>query len=82
MISRLRIFWPTHVRPQIFSVICLLGTNNEKIRRLKAKDLVDDSAVRRMKRKGGFKRARSTEQSARHAIYHGRLFGAGICEFK
>ena len=36
------------------NVIRLLGTTNEKIRRLKAEDLVDDSAVRRMEREGRF----------------------------
>jgi NitT/TauT family transport system substrate-binding protein len=36
------------------NVIRLLGTTNEKIRRLKAEDLVDDSAVRRMEKEGRF----------------------------
>ena len=36
------------------NVIRLLGANNEKIRRLKAEDLVDDSAVRRMEKEGRF----------------------------
>jgi hypothetical protein len=38
----------------ILNVIRLLGANNEKIRRLKAEDLVDDSAVRRMEKEGRF----------------------------
>jgi hypothetical protein len=38
----------------IRNVIRLLGANNEKIRRLKAEDLVDDSAVRRMEKQGRF----------------------------
>jgi ABC-type nitrate/sulfonate/bicarbonate transport system substrate-binding protein len=38
----------------IRNVIRLLGVNNEKIRRLKAEDLVDDSAVRRMEKEGRF----------------------------
>ena len=38
----------------IRNVIRLLGTNNEKIRRLKAEDLVDDSAVRKMEKEGRF----------------------------
>jgi ABC-type nitrate/sulfonate/bicarbonate transport system substrate-binding protein len=36
----------------IRNVIRLLGANNEKIRRLKAEDLVDDSALRRMEKEG------------------------------
>jgi NitT/TauT family transport system substrate-binding protein len=36
------------------NVIRLLGATNEKIRRLKAEDLVDDSAVRRMEKEGRF----------------------------
>ena len=36
------------------NVIRLLGTTNEKIRRLRAEDLVDDSAVRRMEKEGRF----------------------------
>src|SRR5918999_1144943 len=36
----------------IRNVIRLLGANNEKIRRLKAEDLVDDSAVRRIEKEG------------------------------
>ena len=36
------------------NVIRLLGTTNEKIRRLKAEDLVDDSAVRKMEKEGRF----------------------------
>jgi ABC-type nitrate/sulfonate/bicarbonate transport system substrate-binding protein len=36
------------------NVIRLLGANNEKIRRLKAEDLVEDSAVRRMEKEGRF----------------------------
>jgi hypothetical protein len=31
-------------------VIRLLGTNNEKIRRLKAEELVDDSVVRKLEK--------------------------------
>src|SRR5918992_4201453 len=38
----------------IRNVIRLLGANNEKIRRLKAEDLVDDSAVRRIEKEGRF----------------------------
>ena len=38
----------------IRNVIRLLGAGNEKIRRLKAEDLVDDSAVRRMEKEGRF----------------------------
>ena len=38
----------------IRNVIRLLGANNEKIRRLKAEDLIDDSAVRKMEREGRF----------------------------
>jgi ABC-type nitrate/sulfonate/bicarbonate transport system substrate-binding protein len=38
----------------IRNVIRLLGATNEKIRRLKAQDLVDDSAVRRMEKEGRF----------------------------
>ena len=36
------------------NVIRLLGTTNEKIRRLRAEDLVDDSAVRKMEKEGRF----------------------------
>jgi ABC-type nitrate/sulfonate/bicarbonate transport system substrate-binding protein len=38
----------------IRNVIRLLGTNNEKIRRLKAEDLVDDSAARKLEKEGRF----------------------------
>lgn len=38
----------------IRNVIRLLGANNEKIRRLKAEDLVDDSAVKKMEKEGRF----------------------------
>jgi len=38
----------------IRNVIRLLGASNEKIRRLKAEDLVDDSAVRKMDKEGPF----------------------------
>src|SRR5262245_8550837 len=38
----------------IRNVIRLLGASNEKIRRLKAEDLVDDSAVRKMEKEGRF----------------------------
>jgi hypothetical protein len=38
----------------IRNVIRLLGANNEKIRRLKAEDLVDESAVRKMEKEGRF----------------------------
>jgi ABC-type nitrate/sulfonate/bicarbonate transport system substrate-binding protein len=38
----------------IRNVIRLLGANNEKIRRLKAEDLVDDSAVRKLEKEGRF----------------------------
>ena len=36
------------------NVIRLLGTGNEKIRRLKAEDLVDDNVVRRLEKEGRF----------------------------
>jgi hypothetical protein len=36
------------------NVIRLLGTGNEKIRRLKVEELVDDSVVKRMAREGQF----------------------------
>ena len=36
------------------NVIRLLGASNEKIRRLKAEELIDDSAVRRMEKEGRF----------------------------
>ena len=36
------------------NVIRLLGTGNEKIRRLKAEDLVDDSVVRKLEKEGRF----------------------------
>ena len=36
------------------NVIRLLGAGNEKIRRLKAEDLVDDSVVRKLEREGRF----------------------------
>jgi ABC-type nitrate/sulfonate/bicarbonate transport system substrate-binding protein len=38
----------------IRNVIRLLGATNEKIRRLRAEDLVDDSAVRKLEREGRF----------------------------
>lgn len=38
----------------IRNVIRLLGATNEKIRRLKAEDLIDDSAVRKMEKEGRF----------------------------
>ena len=38
----------------IRNVIRLLGAGNEKVRRLKAEDLVDDSAVRKLEREGRF----------------------------
>jgi hypothetical protein len=38
----------------IRNVIRLLGANNEKIRRLKAEELIEDSAVRRMEKEGRF----------------------------
>ena len=38
----------------IRNVIRLLGTTNEKIRRLKAEDLVDDSVVRKLEKDGRF----------------------------
>ena len=38
----------------IRNVIRLLGATNEKIRRLKAEELVDDSAVRKMEKEGRF----------------------------
>jgi len=36
------------------NVIRLLGANNEKVRRLKAEDLVDDSLVRKLEKEGRF----------------------------
>ena len=36
------------------NVIRLLGAGNEKIRRLKAEELVDDSVVKRLEREGRF----------------------------
>lgn len=36
------------------NVIRLLGVNNEKVRRLKAEDLVDDSLVRKLEKEGRF----------------------------
>jgi NitT/TauT family transport system substrate-binding protein len=38
----------------IRNVIRLLGTNNEKIRRLKAEELVDDSLVKKLEKEGRF----------------------------
>ena len=38
----------------IRNVIRLLGTNNEKVRRLKAEDLVDDSLIRDLEKEGRF----------------------------
>ena len=38
----------------IRNVIRLLGANNEKVRRLKAEELVDDSAVKRLEKEGRF----------------------------
>jgi len=38
----------------IRNVIRLLGGTNEKIRRLKAEDLIDDSAVRKLEKEGRF----------------------------
>jgi len=38
----------------IRNVIRLLGTTNEKIRRLKAEDLVDDSIVKKLEKDGRF----------------------------
>jgi NitT/TauT family transport system substrate-binding protein len=38
----------------IRNVIRLLGANNEKVRRLKAEDLVDDSLVRKLEKEGRF----------------------------
>jgi ABC-type nitrate/sulfonate/bicarbonate transport system substrate-binding protein len=38
----------------IRNVIRLLGTSNEKIRRLKAEDLVEDSAARKLEKEGRF----------------------------
>ena len=38
----------------IRNVIRLLGTTNEKIRRLKAEDLVDDSVVKKLEKDGRF----------------------------
>ena len=38
----------------IRNVIRLLGAGNEKIRRLKAEELVDDSVVRKLEKEGRF----------------------------
>ncbi len=38
----------------IRNVIRLLGNNNEKVRRLKAEELVDDSVVRKLEKEGRF----------------------------
>jgi ABC-type nitrate/sulfonate/bicarbonate transport system substrate-binding protein len=38
----------------IRNVIRLLGTNNEKVRRLKAEELVDDSLVKKLEKEGRF----------------------------
>jgi hypothetical protein len=38
----------------IRNVIRLLSASNEKVRRLKAEELVDDSVVRRLEKEGGF----------------------------
>jgi len=38
----------------IRNVIRLLGVNNEKVRRLKAEDLVDDSLVKKLEKEGRF----------------------------
>jgi hypothetical protein len=38
----------------IRNVIRLLGMNNEKIRRLKAEDLVEDSVLRKLEKEGRF----------------------------
>jgi hypothetical protein len=38
----------------IRNVIRLLGQSNEKIRRLKAAELVDDSVVRKLEKEGRF----------------------------
>jgi hypothetical protein len=38
----------------IRNVIRLLGSTNEKIRRLKAEDLIDDSIVRKLEKDGRF----------------------------
>ena len=38
----------------IRNVIRLLGMSNEKIRRLKAEDLVEDSVVRKLEKDGRF----------------------------
>jgi ABC-type nitrate/sulfonate/bicarbonate transport system substrate-binding protein len=42
----------------IGNAIRLLGANNEKIRQLKADDLVDDRIVRKLEKEGAFERAR------------------------
>ena len=42
----------------IRNAIRLLGTSNEKIRQLKAEDLVDDRIVRKLEKEGAFERAR------------------------
>jgi hypothetical protein len=38
----------------IRNVIRLLGANNEKVRRLKAEELIDDSLVRKLEKEGRF----------------------------
>jgi hypothetical protein len=42
----------------IRNAIRLLGTGNEKIRQLKAEDLVDDRIVRKLEKEGAFERPR------------------------
>jgi NitT/TauT family transport system substrate-binding protein len=42
----------------IRNAIRLLGTSNEKIRQLKAEDLVDDRLVRKLEKEGAFERSR------------------------
>jgi hypothetical protein len=42
----------------IRNAIRLLGTSNEKIRQLKAEDMVDDRLVRKLEKEGAFERPR------------------------
>jgi ABC-type nitrate/sulfonate/bicarbonate transport system substrate-binding protein len=42
----------------IRNAIRLLGSSNEKIRQLKAEDMVDDRVVRKLEKEGAFERAR------------------------
>ena len=45
---------PKLITDGLRNVIRPLGVNNEKVRRLKAEDLVDDSLVRKLEKEGRF----------------------------